>query len=283
MPDHSNLPLPRGEWLLTRSKVLEGIIDYVVQKPRVRWHVWRWKRQRTPLALSNYESRVYSEWGEDGILAEIFRRIGEGSKYAVEFGIQDGTECCTRNLIVHHGWRGLLIEGSTDYVIKARSVYTSLPSVSVVGEFITAENILKLFQDHHVPRAPDLLVIDIDGNDYWVWERILSSYRPRVVVIEYNARWVPPTEWVMDYNPKHSWNGTVYFGASLTSLAKLGSAHGYSLVGCNSLGNNAFFVRNDLLGEHFPDQNKGVAYHYAPPLYGRGYGHSIHERLPEVL
>lgn len=103
----------------------------------------------------------------------------------------------------------------------------------------------------------------------------MSSYRPRVVVIEYNARWPPPTEWVMPYAPSHRWDGSVRFGASLESMAKLGEAHGYSLVACNLAGNNAFFVQRDLLGDHFPDHDKGTGYHYAAPLYGSGFGHPV--------
>jgi hypothetical protein len=127
-----------------------------------------------------------------------------------------------------------------------------------------------------VPKAPDLLVVDIDGNDYWVLASILSEYAPRVVVVEYNASWPPPVEWVMSYAPAHVWDGTRYFGASLTSLAKLGTAHGYSLVGCDPSGVNAFFVRDDQLGVHFPDCREPISRHFAPPRFNRwSFGHPV--------
>jgi hypothetical protein len=275
-PVSDGLPLTLHEQLLFRQKSLGAVVDaYLISKPRRLWHSTRWKRQRKPGTLYAHEWKKYSQNGEDGIIAEIMRRIGAGGKYLIEFGIEDGTECCTRRLLVEDGWGGLLIDGSPEYAEKARKMHAGQPTVQVVNSFITVENILDVFREAQVPHAPDLLVVDIDGNDYWIWNRILSAYRPRVVVIEYNARWLPPTEWVMSYSPTHCWDGTAQFGASLSSLAKLGSAHGYKLVGCTSDGVNAFFVRDDLVGDHFPDHDNGVAYHYAPPLYGRGFGHPI--------
>lgn len=160
---------------------------------------------------------------------------------------------------------------------RARQLYRLLPNVRIVSSFVTTDNVLAVLASAAVPRTPDLLVIDIDGNDYWVWERILCTYQPRVTVIEYNARWRPPREWVMPYAPDHRWRGTAYFGASLSSLAKLGARFGSVLVGCSSNGVNAYFVRADLVGSHFPDHVRGDSFLYAPPRYGRGYGHSLRE------
>jgi hypothetical protein len=97
-------------------------------------------------------------------------------------------------------------------------------------------------------------------------------------VIEYNARWVPPTEWVMPYNPDHRWDGTVRFGASLQSYTNLGHLHGYTLVGCSSAGVNAFFVRNDQINGHFPMVRDEATDHYAAPDYTSGFGHPIRRR-----
>ena len=113
---------------------------------------------------------------------------------------------------------------------------------------LRAENIAGLLAECCAPSEPNLLVIDIDGNDYWVLAEIFRSYRPRVVVSEYNGRWPPPLEWIMPYNPTHTWDYSAYFGASLASLAKLARRHDYELVACESMGVNAFFVRGDLPG-----------------------------------
>jgi len=132
-------------------------------------------------------------------------------------------------------------------------------------EKVTAENIQHLFQKYKVPKNFDLLSIDIDYNDYWVWNAIVD-YFPRVVVIEYNSS-IPPTESrVVPYDPNAKWDGTNYFGASLLALTNLGLSKGYDLVGCDSRGVNAFFVKSDLIkGIKVNDIDKL----YRPPQYGQ--------------
>jgi hypothetical protein len=277
---YRNYPfLSRLEWHLSASRYFAFAFDHVVSRLRFRWHNWRRRRRLVPESLMNFEAKVYSQNGEDGILQEIFRRIGEGDRFSAEFGIQDGAECCTRNLLVHGGWTGLLIEGSPVTGARARCLYESFPKVTVLQSFITRENILDLFRQQNVPESLDLLVVDIDGNDYWVLEQILSRYTPRVIVCEYSSRWTPPRDWVMPYDPDHVWDGSAYFGASLAALWRLGRKRGYTLVACESKGVNTFFVRDDLVKGHFPDHRLGLA-HYVPPHYGRGFGHTIRFRPP---
>jgi len=275
---HRTYPLlTRIEWHLSGSRYFSYAFDHTIAKARVRWHDYQEKRRLIPESLINFESKTFSQNGEDGILTEIFRRIGEGDKFAVEFGIGDGTECCTRNFFVNDGWGGLLIEGSESYVANAKSLYKENSRITAVCSYINLDNILKIFRDNNVPESPDLLVVDIDGNDYWILERILTKYRPRAIVSEYSSRWVPPTDWVMPYNADHAWDGSAYFGASLAALFRLGRTHGYTFVCCESRGVNAFFVRDDLLGNHFPDHQLGLG-HYVAPHYGRGYGHQLRFR-----
>jgi hypothetical protein len=275
---HRNYPLPsRMEWHLSIDRHFAFVMDHIVAKARFHWHNWRRRRSLIPESLINFEARIFSQNGEDGILKEIFRRIGGGTQFSVEFGVEDGTQCCTRELLVHQGWSGLLLEGSPAFVEGARSVYRANNGVQIAQSFITSENILELFRDHNVPKEPDLLVVDIDGNDYWVLQRILTGYRPRVFVCEYNARWTAGTDWVMPYDSNHVWDGSAYYGASLAALLRLGQQHGYKLVACDSKGVNAFFVRADLTQNYFPDDHLGLA-HYSPPHFGRGYGHPIRFR-----
>ena len=122
--------------------------------------------------------------------------------------------------------------------------------LTIKQAFITKENIQEIFKESNVPIEFDLLSIDIDGNDYWVWQA-LNQYRPRVVIIEYNSTIGPSIEWIMKYNSEHSWDKTNYFGASLKALELLGQQKGYKLVGCNLAGINAFFVRDDLVEDKF--------------------------------
>ncbi|MDV3000839.1 MAG: hypothetical protein N5P05_002445 [Chroococcopsis gigantea SAG 12.99] len=166
------------------------------------------------------------------------------------------------------GWRGHWIEGSPDYCknIEKRFVdCIASKQLTLDNAFINAENIEDLFREASVPTQLDLLSIDIDGNDYWVWQAI-TNYRPRVVIIEYNAIYPPESSWVMQYNPQHRWDYTSYMGSSLKALEKLAQQKGYKLVGCSFSGANAFFVRDDLVGDNFCEPYTAEN-HYEPPRY----------------
>ncbi len=206
--------------------------------------------------LTRYERRVFSQNGEDGILAAIFARIGVTNRRFIEFGVEDGDECNTRLLSEREGWSGLLMDGSHED--EARNL---------VKAIITAENVNCLFEQHRVPDEPDLLSIDIDGNEYWVWRALDARWRPRVVAIEYNASLGATRCASIPYDPSFRWTGTDYFGCSLRALVSLGKLKGYTLVGCDSIGVNAFFVRDDLVPSRFvvstPDRL------FRPPRYGR--------------
>ena len=169
--------------------------------------------------------QTFSQSGEDGIIAEIFRRIGEGDRQFIEIGVGDGLENNTAALLVR-GWSGCWLECDARSVRKIRRRFSSLlqaRSLKVARCRVTAQTVDSLLQKLGAPVRPDLLSIDIDGHDYWVWESI-RSLRPRVVVIEYNASFPPPTRWVMAPSRRHRWRGTTYRGASLASLVELAGA-----------------------------------------------------------
>lgn len=154
-----NYPLlSRIEWHLSMDRHFAFFMDHIMANVRRGWYNWRRKQHLIPESLTNYEEKRFSQNGEDGILREIFRRIGEGSKYSVEFGIEDGAQCCTRELLTNRGWQGDLLEGSPLYAQRAKELYSSNPSVRVATSFITEENILDLFRENSVPSSPDLLV-----------------------------------------------------------------------------------------------------------------------------
>jgi hypothetical protein len=225
-------------------------------------------RARQPKRLTAHGFKIFSQSDEDGIIQEIFRRIGTAYKRFIEFGVEDGTECNTR-LLLMLGWTGLWLDGSTENV---RRMDQRDEGASTAALFVTAEIIDAVLGRWAggTPDAPaeiDLLSIDIDGNDYWVWQAV-RSVNPRVVIVEYNAAYPPPIEFVVPYHPERRWDGSNYFGASLASMAKLGSEKGYGLVGCNLAGANAFFVRTDLLaGFHQP---YSAEEHYEPARYELG-------------
>jgi hypothetical protein len=237
------------------------------------WNLWRIssyerkeleRMEANPKDLRHFEKKIFSQNGEDGIIEEIFQRIGTTNKYFVEFGVEDGQECNTRYLLEKKSWRGLWMDGSEENCQSARDFFKAY-SMDFKKAFIDAENIESLFKTANVPQFPDLLSIDIDGNDYWVWKAI-TSYQPRVVVMEYNASFPPPTRWVMPYNKNHQFDGTRNFGASLVALSELAREKGYTLVGCDKKGVNAFFVRNDLaVADLFLE--KDTNYFYSCPKY----------------
>lgn len=202
--------------------------------------------------LNRFEFKIFSQGGEDGMIEEIFKRISETNKTFVEFGIGDGTENNSLYLFLKN-WSGFWLDGNLTSINKIKSQYGFLlesGKLQTQHRFITAENIESSFKELGVPKEFDFLSIDIDGNDYWVWQAIVN-YHPRVVAIEYNGNFGPEIKWVMKYRPDHIWRGNSYFGASLKSLELLGAAKGYKLVGCSFAGTNAFFVREDLIGNNF--------------------------------
>lgn len=197
------------------------------------------------------EFRAYSQNGEDGLLLFIFSKIGTTNKTTIEFGVGDGSQCNSANLILNFGWNGLFMEGNQTAVNRGLNYYKhkGINSLQFKNVFITAENINQLITDNGISGEIDLLNVDIDGNDYWVWQAI-NVVNPRVVVVEYNSSFGSEKSVSVPYAPdfnrwqKHpsGW----YHGASLSALTKLGNQKGYDLVACDSCGVNAFFVRKDI-------------------------------------
>ena len=198
--------------------------------------------RQPPIDLNAFRRTVYSQGGEEGMLEKIFELVPPTERFCVEFGASDGLRNSNTALFVRErGFRGVFLEGSNDRYAKLAANYAAVPHARLVHARVQPDTIEQLFDAAEVPSRFDLLSIDIDGNDYWVW-RALERHRPRVLVIEYNPYYQPPARWVMAFNPDHAWDGTTYYGASLASLVALSREKGYELVGCDGNGNNAFFV-----------------------------------------
>lgn len=227
-----------------------------------------------PRSLARHGYRCFSQNDEDGLIDEIFRRVGTTDRRFVEFGVEGGAENNTLALLVG-GWRGLWIEADGAAVACVRDRFASAMAegrLALLHDMVTAENIEELLARGGVPDEPDLLSIDIDGNDYWVW-RAIRRVRPRVVVIEYNASLGRTARVVRPYDPAARWDGTAGFGASLGALEALGREKGYALVGCNLTGVNAFFVREELAGDRFEAPFTAVRHFRAPRFGATGAGH----------
>jgi hypothetical protein len=201
-------------------------------------------------ALNGYEFQVLSQNGEDGVLTEIFRRIGVSTGTFVEFGVESGHEGICVALADIVGWHGLFMEADGEHHFNLHRKYQWNEHVHTVHALVTPERAHDLFKDADVPSEPDVLAIDIDGGDYWVWEQ-LTDYRPRVVVIEYNSALDPGSKLVQPPDLS-GWDGSDFFGTSLGALVALAEGRGYRLVHCELAGVNAFFVREDQVGEFLP-------------------------------
>ena len=224
-------------------------------------------KYQEPKSLIPFGYKVYSQNEEDGIIREIFNRIGTTNKVFVEFGIGDGLENNTVTLLFY-GWRGLWIEGNSANVNKIEiGLANTIKSqrLTIINSFITKENIDSLIASAIKESEIDLISVDVDGNDYHFFESI-SCINPRVVIIEYNAKFSPPLKYCMKYNPNHSWDGTDNFGVSLKFLELKLREKGYALVACNLTGSNAFFVRQDLVEDKFLAPFTAEK-HYQPPRY----------------
>ena len=199
-----------------------------------------------PLDLSGLAPSLYAQGTEEDILGRLMERIAPGNRHCVDIGASDGLRNSNTALLLREqGWQGLLVEASAYRYGKLQAHYSGASKVQLRQERLQPERVDALLAEAGVPADFDLLNIDIDGNDYWIW-RALTAFQPRIVVIEYNPYYAPPERWVMCFNPDHAWDGSTYYGASLESLYQLGKAKGYELACCDDMGNNAFFVRRDL-------------------------------------
>ena len=220
-------------------------------------------RYSDPLRLPRYERAVNSQNGEDGIIAEIFRRIGTTDRVFLEIGVGNGVENNTAFLLAQ-GWTGFWVDGNPAFqqVIAARA---DLRDGCIRGRaaFVDRENVARVLEEMDVPNAFDLMSLDVDQNTYYVWEG-LAAFRPRVAVIEYNSAIPSGVDWKVSYAPSRVWDGSPNFGASLKALERLGARMGYALVGCDFNGVNAFFVREDLCGDAFRAPFTAEN-HYEPP------------------
>lgn len=214
-----------------------------------------WLRAQIPQPrFDEVEFKSFSQHGEDGILLYLFSVLGATNKQAVEICAGDGVECNTANLIINHGWTGLLFDGDAHKIRFGQRYYrrnlNTLPyPPTLVNAWIEVENVDTLITSHGVQGEIDLLSLDMDGVDYWIWKAI-TSITPRVVVLEFNAAPGPTLSVTVPYLHNFQWKkGALpvhYWGASLPAFVKLGTQKGYRLVGCERFGVNAFFVRSGL-------------------------------------
>jgi hypothetical protein len=219
--------------------------------------------------LQDYEFKVFSQWGEDGIIQRLTKIVQIKNRTFIEFGVENFYEANCRFLLMKDNWSGFVIDGSAQNVKEMRNSYFYWKySLNAIDAFITRDNIDDLLAKSGFDGDLGILSVDLDGNDYYVLEAI-SNFRPRILICEYNAVFGATRKISVPYDPsfiranKHSSN--LYWGASLAAVTFLAEKNGYELVGTNSVGSNAFYVRNDLLTEKVEVLSVGDA--YAPSTF----------------
>jgi hypothetical protein len=207
--------------------------------------------------------RRYSQHGEDGIILHLLNHIAARDGSFVEFGFA-ASECNCLNLALRHRFHGLFLDGDEKRCALGRALFRRLkrPGVIVEQAFLTRENLNDILARHGYAREIDVLSIDVDGNDAWLFEIVAA--RPRLVVIEYNASFGPERAVTVPYDPNFrryaAHESGFYYGASLAALERLAGRRGYRLVATDPSGVNAFFLRTDLGVPEIPTLSAAQAF-----------------------
>lgn len=278
MPD-----VPVKKYRVRRAKkwLKRTLIPFGIRasKVRVKWNKpdskdWPPPSQAGVPGLARYEYSWLSQNGEDGVIRFLFDQIGYESRWFVEFGF-GAVQCNGLRLMKQEGFSGLLMDGSSENVafFNHAAAKSGLGNAKAIQAFITLENLQDLIRGNGVPEEIDFLSLDVDGNDYWFWEE-LTCISPRVVCIEYNAGLGPDLSLTVPYDPefeRYSKHPSGFFhGASLAALESLGKRKGYYLIGCDSTGTNAFFLRDDLIVPDVPAVTSREAFRPHANWLGRG-------------
>lgn len=231
---------------------------------------------------------LYSHTYEDGILLYIFSLVGMTNKKCVDIGAGSIVGSTVANLIVNHGFKGLLIDGNAKNIQLVKKYYANHPETKyfppqTVSAMITAENVNELLKENYFVGEIDLLCLDIDGMDYWILKAI-DVVSPQVIVVEYQDILGPDRAWTVPYKPDfniHDYpvnrQANNYCGASLRAFVNLNKRKGYRLVGCNKGGWNAFFVRDGVSDKYLPEVTVESCFKYDWNKYG------MEKRFPLVM
>jgi hypothetical protein len=248
--------------------ICRQIIDVKSQVIDLRRRIEKYKNP-----LNNSGMKLYSQNEEDGITLEILRRMGVQRGVFAEFGVGDGLENNTL-LLAACRWRGFWV-GGEDLAFDPNVGGLKNKNFSYLKSWITRENIATLYQDglSALSLSPsssdvDVISLDLDGNDIYLVEELLRvGARPKLFIVEYNSKFIPPIRWKIDYNDKHTWSGDDYFGASLCSYQDMFESFGYQVICCNAhTGSNAFFVPKTMM-HLFNDIPNEIIEIWMPPNY----------------
>lgn len=231
-------------------------IDFAIKQNYIE------RKNSHPNPFCKYGAQVFSQSDEDGITNEIINRLKINNGFFIELGVGDGTENNTL-FLSFRGWKGLWI-GAQKIKFNSSGI-----GIKFVKTWINKKNIINLIVENLPNKTKiNLISIDLDGNDYYIVEEILkNNICPDIFICEYNAKFIPPLEFIVEYDENHTYKFDDHFGASLQSYSKLFNKYGYKLICCNAAtGSNAFFVKNDYK-KKFLDIPKDISQIFVEPNY----------------
>jgi hypothetical protein len=205
-------------------------------------------------SINSYEFKVFSQFGDDGIIQFLVNRVKPPFETFIEFGVENYDESNTKFLLINNNWRGLVLDGGEDNIryIKSQQ-YFWRHDLKTEAHFITRENINDIISSNGFSGRIGMLHIDLDGNDYWILEAI-NAVKADILILEYNSVFGADHAWTIPYQADFSRTkahySNLYWGASLKALYTLATEKGYAFVGCNIAGNNAYFLRKEIVEEN---------------------------------
>lgn len=215
--------------------------------------------------LQDYEFKIFSEYGCDGIIQYLIHNVSIKNNIFIEFGVEDFMESNCRFLMMNNNWSGLVMDGSEKNInrLKKKSWFWRY-DLEARAVFINKENINDLLSSQKYVDI-GILSIDIDGNDYHILKTIdMRKLNPSILILEYNSVFGQNRKITIPYDSlfyrTKGHYSNLYFGASLPALSDLANKLGYALIGCNSAGNNSFFVRRDLLNDRVREKSISESY-----------------------
>ena len=218
--------------------------------------------------INDYEFKIFSQCGDDGIIQYLIKNLEIENKYFIEFGVGDFLESNCRFLMMNNNWSGFVIDESINAIKKLESQnWFWMYNLNASSKFITVENINDLLSNVNEKNI-GLLHIDIDGNDYHVYKNInIDTLNPSIIILEYNSVFgrnrAITIPYRPDFNRTKAHYSNLFFGASLKAMNYISEKKGYSLVATNNAGNNAYFIRNDLINSKVKPLDIDEAYHYS--------------------
>ena len=224
------------------------------------------EKKKNPKSLITHGYKVFSQQDEDGIIEEILSRVKDSTNTFIEIGLEDGNECNTANLLFQE-WDGLWIESNLKHVETIKKNFKSFigTKLYVVHKKVTPSNINEVIAQNIKFNNVGVLSVDIGVHTFHVLEKI-SVIHPKVVVVEYNAKYGPKIDWKINYDEELTWDGSDYYGASLKAFEIMMREKGYLLVACNITGVNAFFISKDLMNDKFVE-NYSSEFHFTEGRY----------------